>query len=426
VELGKPVPLPLDTPREGLATLPAAWPSPQVTTTPTPFPAPTPPIEPYTPPGVGLALGSSGIQQVGAEERFDTPRRVVRGQIEDGAIQPVRLDGPPPVPPPTNAPVVPYLPEGNYNSGVELSRPLHKSFGDQCAEYLGFSTGGDCGGRSWFMSDHAFDEGIISPVTSPFLFEDPRSLTEVRPLWVYTSIPKNSALLGGSTNFLGIQARVAFTENFSLVINKLGGMWFDPKNPNFAFASDGSGFAEFNIGPKWTFLRAEGLGMVAATGLTFQLPIGSGSAFQDTGTFSLDPYLSYGWNFGRTTWGSFNYLTTTGYCVGVDDARSDYFHWHNHLSYDVANLHRIYPLIETSWFKYTHRGNAQPFSFEGKDLFNFGSNNAGLHSYFTIAAGARFKVNEHIQTGIAAEWNLTNNANAIDEFRLTFDLIFRY
>ena len=37
---------------------------------------------------------------------------------------------------------------------------------------------------TWFKSDHVFD-GFISPVTNPFLFEDPRSLTEVRPIFMY-------------------------------------------------------------------------------------------------------------------------------------------------------------------------------------------------------------------------------------------------
>jgi hypothetical protein len=86
----------------------------------------------------------------------------------------------------------------------------------------------------------------------------------------------------------------------------------------------------------------------------------------------------------------------------------------------------IYPLVEVSWYKYTRSGSANPFDFEGKDLFNFGSSNAGLHSYFSVAGGARFKLNEHIQTGLAEEWNLHNNANSSDKFRLNFDLIFRY
>jgi hypothetical protein len=96
------------------------------------------------------------------------------------------------------------------------------------------------------------------------------------------------------------------------------------------------------------------------------------------------------------------------------------------VSFDVLNWHHVYPLVEFNWYKYTRTGSATPFDFEGKDLFNFGAANAGLHSYFTIAPGVRFKINENIQTGIAGEWNVHSTAESVDKFRLTFDLIFRY
>lgn len=425
VQLGRPQPL-LETPPNAppIATLPEV--APQFPTNPTrPAPVAPEPGQPYVPPGVSRIVQNE-IQQVGAEQRFDNPRvtTTVRGQVEDGAILPVRLDGPPPVAPPTGGevPPLPPLPPDRYNAGVELAQPLNRSFGDQCAEFFGLG-GPGCQKDGWFVSDHAFDEGIISPMTNIFLFEDPRSLTEVRPFWVYSKIPGNSDLQGGQAGILGTQARLAFTPNFSLVMNKLGGIGLHPDTPNFANVDGGEGLAELNIGPKWTFWRHES--MVAATGLTFQLPIGGSSVFQDTGTMGLDLYASFGKNFWRTNWGSLNYMTTAGYNFRLDSTRSEFFHNHHHVSFDVANLHKIYPLFEVNWYKYTRTG-ANDLTFEGKDLFNFGAANAGLHSYVTVAGGARFKVTEQIQTGFAAEWSLFNNANSSDKFRLTFDLIFRY
>jgi hypothetical protein len=428
VELGRPTPStdPADT--TPTAILPGSV--PQIPANPTRAAPELPP--PYSPPGSGMIVGD--IQRVGAEQSFDSPRSptTVRGQVEDGNIVPVQLSGPPPVPPPPPGggggavPPLPPLPEGNYNTGVELTRPLNKSFGDQCAEFFGFTNGAP-NGHCWFESDHAFDmDGMISPVTNPFLFEDPRSLTEIRPVWVFAKIPSSSSLGGGQAGFLGTQARLAFTPNFSVVMNKLGGIGLHPDEPNAAGVDGASGFAELNIGPKWTFWRCESIGMVAAAGATFQLPIGSSSVFQNTGTLGLDLYGTYGWNFLRTSWGSFSYLGSMGYDFGLDDKRSEFFHTHQQLSYDVLNLHHFYPLIEFNWYKYTRRGHETPFDFEGKDLFNFGASNAGLHSYFTIAPGARFKLNEHIQTGIATEFNLDHPANSLDKFRLTWDLIFRY
>ena len=80
----------------------------------------------------------------------------------------------------------------------------------------------------WFKSDHVFD-GFISPVTNPFLFEDPRSLTEVRPIFMYQQIPGGQPdLSGGNIWFFGTQARVAFTDRLSFVFHKLGGISVNP------------------------------------------------------------------------------------------------------------------------------------------------------------------------------------------------------
>ena len=47
-----------------------------------------------------------------------------------------------------------------------------------------------------FMSDHEFDD-FISPVSNPIWFEDPRSLTELRMLFINQMIPESSVLGGG-------------------------------------------------------------------------------------------------------------------------------------------------------------------------------------------------------------------------------------
>ena len=48
--------------------------------------------------------------------------------------------------------------------------------------WKGGSGGEPAGGRACLVqSDHGFDN-FISPVTNPSLFEDPRALTEVRPI----------------------------------------------------------------------------------------------------------------------------------------------------------------------------------------------------------------------------------------------------
>ena len=189
---------------------------------------------------------------------------------------------------------------------------------------------------------------------------------------------------------------------------------------------DHAGFAELILGPKFTFLRSEATGTLGAAGVNFDIPAGSAKVLQDTGTLTLEPYLSMGQRFCQTSYGTFHVLGTFGYNLSVNDQRSDNLFTSLHLDFDYGDLHKIYPLIEFNWFYYTSNGHAQPINFEGRDLFNFGSAMISGHSEVTVAPGIRYKVNECFQMGFAAEFQLTNPSRSLMDYRLMVDLIFRY
>lgn len=347
-------------------------------------------------------------------------RPLFRAQAPDSAPPP-----PPPgggvVPPPPGAAI-----PGNelYNSGV-VAPAAGGNWAQQSWGTVKDSFNRRCG-QKW-MSDHAGDfDQFCSPVSSPFLSEDPRSLTEVKPLFIYQSIPTdNPTLKGGNIEFFGLQARVALTERWSIVMNKFGGVAIQPDDKTTY--GDGSGFSEIWIGPKYTFYRDETNNTAAAAGLTFQIPVGSSKVFQDTGSLSLSPYFSFAKSFGKIPggFGSFNYMSTTGFAFGVDKERSDYFYSNFHVDFDVAGQHKFYPLIELNWIRYISNGNARALTFEGDDLANFGSTMVGKQSLFTVASGARYKVSECVQIGGAFEFPLSKSTN-FNDFRVTFDVIFRY
>ena len=166
--------------------------------------------------------------------------------------------------------------------------------------------------RKLFQSDQAFHEfPWASPVSNPFLNEDPLSVTEVRPIFMLQTIPNANPLLhGGNAEFYGLQARLALNEQFSVVINKLGFVSLHPDDTTTYAKS--TGFAELWIGPKWTFFRSPNSGTAIATGLTFQIPVGDGKVVQNTGDLTLDPYISFGQNISLKSFGSLNFLSTTG------------------------------------------------------------------------------------------------------------------
>jgi hypothetical protein len=340
-----------------------------------------------------------------------------------GMVTPHTVSGPPD----TVAPPPPVPPAAfDTTPGVALDHQVGPSWWEKCKGWVNGGAGSSPS-RSWFKSDTCFN-GLISPVTNPFFFEDPRSLTEVRPIFMYQGVPgSNMYFHGGDAIFFGLQGRLAITDCFSIVMNELGFVSFNPDHAMPPITSD-TGFAELKIGPKWTFLRSECTGTVMATGLTFQIPTGDSKVFQNTG-LGLDPYITLGQTFGRLPngFGSFNLITEIGYSFGTDDKRSDFFHLSAHLDYNIANSNTFYPLLEFNWLRYTSRGKnvVLPGFDEGGDLVNFGSYTRRSSDVFTIAPGLRYRFSDNIFAGAAIEFPLSNERGLMD-YRVTLDVIFRY
>ena len=296
-----------------------------------------------------------------------------------------------------------------------------EQLGDKIDDMLGGKRGG-LRDRGLFKSDCAFDN-FVSPVTNPFLFEDPRSLTELRTTFIYQRIPGSSGLFhGGSAWAIALQGRLAITERLSLVVNKLGFSGFNPGTGSPL--NDSFGFSEIWLGPKFVVYRDTETKTLLSLGATFQLPVGRASAFQDTGTLSIVPYLSGARRLYETRFGALNGMASTGYSFSTNRARSDYFYLSGHVDFDVANKGKFFPLVEMNWIRYTTDGNARNLGVEGRDLANFGSQRGGT-GLLTIAAGARYKPSDRWEFGGAIEFPLVGSKD-IFQYRLTFDLIWRY
>lgn len=342
-----------------------------------------------------------------------------------GPISDVRL-GPSLGGPPIDTPEERYnwgmpdyvAPRSKYTS-PSSSRNSNK-FGDKMHEWFDNGDGSNRWGS--FESDHCFDS-FISPMSNPFLAEDPRSLTEIRPIFLFQTIPGSQYLYrGGNIEYFGLQGRLAITQRFSLVLHKLGGLVINPGSES-ALSSE-SGFAEIWLGPKYTWYRNDTTQTIAAAGLQFQIATGSSGVYQDTGSLSFVPYVTVGQKFWKTSWGTMAVMDTLGYAIPSNSQRSAYFYNQLHLDYDVANWGRIYPFIELNWFHYTRNGSARDLGFEGFDLANVGSAVAG-RDFLSLAVGSRFKLSEKWQFGISAEFPLLGTRDLFN-FRLGLDLIWRY
>lgn len=333
--------------------------------------------------------------------------------------------------PPRSDPVQTFLqqrstlgetPVQSASSSADNPPPANTTrFGERLGDILHHALGNT---QELFKSDHVFDN-FISPMTNPFLLEDPRSLTEFRPLFIFQKVPRSQPdFRGGDIWFFGGQARVALTDRISLVIHKLGGLSINTGN---ASIYDGStGFSELWLGPKYTLIRNEQSGSVLAAGLQFQIPLGTRSVYQDTGSLSLAPYLSYAQNldFGWRV-GSLNALVGTGYSFSVTAERSDYYYLSAQVDLDTFNNHRFYPLMGLNWQVVTANGKERPFfGAEGRDLFNLGGLARG-RGLMTWAVGARYKINEAAQLGAAFELPIAGPRDFFS-YRFTVDFILRY
>src|SRR5262249_53548323 len=129
--------------------------------------------------GRPVALAEPAAGPVGAVDAAvapvsfqDSPRLVVRGQS---------AEAPPPPPPP---------PPGRDAFNPAAAGPVNQGWWDRWKGWFDFRSHEAPCSRGLLESDHAFDF-LISPVSSPFFAEDPRSLTELRPLFFYQYGPNN-------------------------------------------------------------------------------------------------------------------------------------------------------------------------------------------------------------------------------------------
>ena len=78
------------------------------------------------------------------------------------------------------------------------------------------------GSRPAFAGDATPLQNMISPVSVPTLNEDPRVDTEIRPMYMFTSIANDFATNGGKYQVIAVQARAAITDRIGFIATKDG------------------------------------------------------------------------------------------------------------------------------------------------------------------------------------------------------------
>ena len=260
-------------------------------------------------------------------------------------------------------------------------------------------------------SEHCFDD-FISPMTNPVFFEDPRQLTELRPIFFTHKLPLAAG--GGNVQLYALQIRARLSEKVSLIATKDGYV-----TSNNALVDDG--WADVALGLKFSLLRDVAKQRLLSGGFTFELPVGSTRTLQGNGDGEFNLFLSGGTRIGCKS----HWLTATGFRLPVNPTdESTSWYWSNHLDRKIAQ--RLYLFTEANWYHWLRAGQDGPVpGVEGLDVFNFGSPGVAGNDIVTGAFGLKVKPRRNSEVGVAFEFPLTEREDIIDN-RLTVDAIIRY
>lgn len=267
-------------------------------------------------------------------------------------------------------------------------------------------------------SDSCFDD-FISPITNPLFFEDPRTLTEIRPIYASHWIPNSNPVFeGGNVQYLAAQIRIALTERLSIIATKDGYIWLNSENEDVV--PDEEGWADIAAGLKYNLIRDPASQLLLSAGLTFELDAGNHEVFQGRGDGEFHFFATSGKGFGDNA----HLLSAVGYRQPTDTtARSTMWYWSSHLDYEI--LKSWFALVEANWFHWSKSGEALAVNFEGGDLFNLGATDVAGNDIVTLGVGGRKKFGKMNELGMAYEFPVTSRKDLFQS-RLYVDFILRF
>lgn len=260
-------------------------------------------------------------------------------------------------------------------------------------------------------SDMCFCD-FISPMTNPVFFEDPRTLSELRFIYIHHKLPP--ALGADNVQLFAMQFRAALTDRLSLIATKDGYI-----TTNSPLLNDG--WADVAIGLKYNLYKDPDTQTILSGGVTYELPIGSTRTFQGNGDGEFNLFLSGGKQLGCYS----HWISTGGIRLPTNTTEENQVaYWSNHFDRRLAN-YPIYGFVEFNYFHWMKSGTAFPLAVEGGDLFNLGAVNVAGNSIVTGAFGSKVKPTDYSELGVAWEVPLTERRGVLDN-RLTLDYIIRY
>ena len=263
------------------------------------------------------------------------------------------------------------------------------------------------------QSDELSD--MISPMSHFANFEDPRIISEIRPIYVYHAFEDDFVTGGGNVQAYAVQARFAVTDDFAIIATKDGYLDFNPD----ANLPEDEGFADIGLGVKYALFQDREAGQIVTAGLRYEIPLGDEEVLQGEGDGEFNPFVS-----AAMAVGDMNVMVGSGFRIRVDSADSTFFDFDIHADYQFGSF---YPFVEFGLIHVVSAGNRLPLEAEGHDLFNFGASEADGNTLITAAGGARYRITEDVDFGAKYLVPISSGSESdVTDFRVMTDLIFRF
>ncbi len=272
---------------------------------------------------------------------------------------------------------------------------------------------------------------FISPVSSPVVAEDARPISELRPIYYYQRIAEDFGeslgIDGGDLHAAVVQGRLALSERFAIIVNKIGVVWLRPDDEVFGTLETDDGWLNLGFGMKYAFYRDPERRAMATFGLRYETSTGDKDVFSGRGDGLLNPFFAGLWGIG-----DLHLQGYTGPRIPISGNDSTRYDMSLHGDYKLGAFH---PLIEFNWMHTLDGGRRLPLRDEGFDLFTIGSRGAGGRGVVTLAAGGRLRLLEAldltegqlagVDLGCAYEVPITNREEFLG-WRIVSDLTFRF
>ncbi|MGB0505855.1 MAG: transporter [Pikeienuella sp.] len=267
------------------------------------------------------------------------------------------------------------------------------------------------------LGENGFDN-YSPPITNPVLNETPLITTEIRPIYFHQEIPNEFLSGGGDIDVGAMQVRIALTERLGFIATTDGYADIDFD----AVLADSSGFADIAAGFKYAAYYNPKEGEILTVGVRYTAPLGN----LDVGTIDLTGFGAGSVNVfatGLKEFGEWTVQGSAGVQQAVSNDRTSYFHGSAAVSYNAGA--GFFPTLETNLtLPYDGGDRIANSSLTGIDIADFGSSDP--ENVWTVGAGMRYAATENALIGAAFEYNLSESANDIFEWRALFDLVIHF